>query len=403
MIGCDIMKLSQKSKSINPAITLALTSKAIEMIKDGVDVINFSSGEPDFETPDYIKKAGIDAIENLSLYSDSDGLKELREAIAKKLLKENNLKYSYNQIIVCHGAKQALNNAFFAILDEGDEVIIPAPYWTSYPEIVKNCGGKPVFIYTQKEDCFKVTTQMLESALTPKTKAIIINTPNNPTGMVYTEEELSQIANFAVENDLFVISDELYEKLIYSNKIKHTSIASLGKEIYDRTIIINGFSKCYAMSGWRIGYTASNKKIAKVMSNIQNHTTSSVNVIAQRAALEALTSSNPILEDILYEFKKRRDYISQQISDIPMLSSLRPKGAFYQFIDVSKLFGHKVDDIVIEDSEDVAKILLDKYRVCVVPCNMFGYKKYIRLSYTTNMQNIVEGINRIEQFVKQNF
>lgn len=397
------MKLSQRAQNIKPAITLELTSKAIEMIKDGIDVINFSSGEPDFETPDYIKKAGIDAIENFSSYSHSDGLKELREAIAKKLHKDNNLKYSYNQIIVCHGAKQALNNALFAILDEGDEVIIPAPYWTSYPEIVKKCGGKPVFIYTQKEDAFKVNTKMLKEKLTPKTKAIIINSPNNPTGMVYKEEELLEIANFVVENDLFVISDELYEKLIYSSKIKHISIASFGKEIYDRTIIINGFSKCYAMSGWRIGYTASNKKIANIMANIQNHTTSSVNIIAQRAALEALTSSNPILEDILYEFKKRRDYISQRISDIPMLSSLRPKGAFYQFIDVSKLFGSTIDDILIKDSEDIAKILLDKYRVCVVPCNMFGYEKYIRLSYTTNMQNIVEGINRIERFVKENF
>ena len=398
------MKLSQKAKNINPAITLALTSKAMDMIKEGIDVINFSSGEPDFETPDYIKKAGIEAIENFSLYaSPSDGLKELREAIAKKLHNENNIKYSYSQIIVCHGAKQALNNAFFAILNEGDEVIIPAPYWTSYPEIVKKCGGKPVFIYTQKEDLFKVNVNMLKQALTPKTKAIIINSPNNPTGMVYTEEELKEIADFVIENDLFVISDELYEKLIYSNKIKHTSIASLGKEIYDRTIVINGFSKCYAMSGWRIGYTASNKKIANIMSNVQSHTTSSVNVIAQKAALEALTSSNPVLDDILYEFKKRRDYIAQRISDIPMLSSLRPKGAFYQFIDISKLFGHIIDDITINDSEDVAKILLDKYRVCVVPCNMFGYEKYIRLSYTTSMQNIVEGINRIEQFIKQNF
>ncbi len=397
------MKLSQKAKNINPAITLALTSKAMDMIKDGIDVINFSSGELDFETPDYIKKASIDAIENFSLCSHSDGLKELREAIAKKLHKENNLNYNYNQIIVCHGAKQALNNAFFAILNEGDEVIIPAPYWTSYPEIVKKCGGNPIFIYTQKENLFKINVEMLKQVLTSKTKAIIINSPNNPTGMVYTEEELKQIADFVIENDLFVISDELYEKLIYSNKLKHISIASLGKEIYDRTIVINGFSKSYAMAGWRIGYIAANKKIADIMSNVQNHTTSSVNVIAQRAALKALTSDNPILEDILYEFKKRRDYTAQRISDIPMLSSLRPKGAFYQFIDVSKLFGYIIDDITIKDSEDVAKILLDKYKVCVVPCNMFGYEKYIRLSYTTSMQNLVEGINRIEQFIKQNF
>ena len=397
------MELSKKAKTINPAITLALTSKAMDMIKEGIDVINFSSGEIDFETPDYIKKAGIDAIENFSTYSHSDGLKELREAIAKKLKNENNIKYNYDQIIVCHGAKQALNNAFFAILNEGDEVIIPAPYWASYPEIVKKCGGKPVFIYTQKEDLFKVNIDMLKEALTPKTKAIIINSPNNPTGMVYTEDELKNIAEFAIENDLFIISDELYEKLIYSNKIKHTSIASLGKEIYERTIVINGFSKCYAMAGWRIGYTASSKKIANVMANVQNHTTSSVNVIAQRAALAALTSKNPVLDDILNEFKKRRDYISQRISDIPMLSSLRPKGAFYQFIDVSKLFGATIDDVTIKDSEDVARLLLDKYRVCVVPCNMFGYDKYIRLSFTNSMQNIVEGVNRIEQFVKHNF
>ncbi len=397
------MKLSKKAQEINPAITLSLKSKALDMINEGIDVINFSSGEPDFQTPDYIKNAAIDTIKTSSLYSPSDGLKELREAICNKLDIENNLKYNYNQIIVCHGAKQALNNAFFAILNEGDEVIIPAPYWSSYPEIVKKCGGTPIFIYTQKEECFKINIDMLKKVLTPKTRAIVINSPNNPTGMVYTEGELKEIANFAIENNLFVISDELYEKLIYSNKINHTSIASLGKEIYDKTIIINGFSKCYAMSGWRIGYTASNEKIAKIMGNLQNHTTSSVNIIAQKAALEALTSKNPILDDILYEFKKRRDYIVQRISDIPMLSSLKSKGAFYQFIDVSKLFGHKIGDVTIKDSEDVAKILLDKYKVCVVPCNMFGYDKYIRLSYTTDIKNIVEGLNRIEQFIKQNF
>ena len=397
------MKLSKKAKNINPAITLSLTCKAKDMVKEGIDIIDFSSGEPDFETPDYIKKAAIDAIKTCCFSSPSDGLKELREAISKKLQTENNLNYDYDQIIVCHGAKQALNNAFFAILDDGDEVIIPAPYWASYPEIVKKCGGKPIFIHTEKENCFKVNVDILKTVLTKKTKAIIINSPNNPTGMIYTKEELINIANFAVENDLFIISDELYEKLIYSNKIKHISIASLNEEIYQRTIIINGFSKCYAMSGWRIGYTASNKEIAKIMGNLQNHTTSSVNVVVQKAALKALTSNNDILDSILYEFKKRRDYIAQRISDIPMLSSLRPKGAFYQFIDVSKLFNYTIDGITIKDSEDVAKLLLNNYNVCVVPCNMFGYEKYIRLSYITNMQNIVEGINRIEKFIKDNF
>lgn len=397
------MKLSKKSKLINKALTLSLTSKANEMINSGIDVINFSSVESDFETPDYIKKAAVDAIINFSNYSHFDGLKELRMAISSKLKLENNLNYGIEQIIVSHGSKQALNNAIFAILDEGDEVIIPAPYVISYPEIVKKYGGIPKFIYTQKENCFKINIDMLKNVLSSKTKAIIVNSPNNPTGMVYTEMELLQIGKFAIENDLFIISDELYEKLIYSSKLKHISIASLSDELYKRTIIVNGFSKCYALSGWKIAYTASSKEIAEVISNVQSNTTDNVNIIAQKAALMALTYKNSILDEIINEFKRRRDYISQRISDIPMLSSLRPKGAFYQFIDVSKLFGKTIFDIKINDCEDVANILLEKYRVCVVPCKIFGYEKYIRLSFTTNFENIEEGINRIEKFIKTNF
>lgn len=396
------MKLSKKAQNIKPAITLSLTNMAIDLYNEGIDIVNFSSGEPDFEPPENIKQAAINAIKNGDFYSPSAGLKELRMSVCEKLKKENNLVYDYNQIVICHGAKHALNNAFFTILDEEDEVIIPAPYWPSYPEIVKKCGGVPIFVHTKKEYGFRVNVKMLESVVTNKTKAIIINSPNNPTGMVYTKEELEEIAKFAIEKDLFIISDELYEKLIYSSKLKHTSIASLGKEIYDRTIIINGFSKSYAMSGWRVGYTASNLEIATAIASLQSNLISNASIISQAAAIEAL-KDNKVIDDMLYEFKKRRDYTSQRISDIPLLSSLLPKGAFYLFIDVSKLFGYIIDDKEIKDSQDVAEILLDRYRVSVVPCNLFGYNNYIRLSYTTSMENIVEGINRIELFIKNNF
>ncbi|MFI3231336.1 MAG: pyridoxal phosphate-dependent aminotransferase [bacterium] len=397
------MNLSTRATSINKAIKLSLTSKAKQLLEDGFDIIDFSSGESFFDTPEHLKKIARESIDKQFYCNEASGMQELREAIAQKLLTENNINYDYNQVVVCHGAKHGLNNALFTILNDGDEVIIPAPYWTTYPEVVKRCGGIPVYIYTQKEDNFKVTREMLEEVATSKTKALIINNPNNPTGMVYTQEELEEIAEFAIKYDIFVISDESYEKLIYSNRIKYVSIASLNPEIYKRTITINGFSKGYGLSGWRIGYTASNLEIANIISNVQSHTISNVSIVAQNVALEALRTPDDIFDTNSFEFKRKRDYASERISDIPLFSSLTPNGAFYLFIDVSKLFGVTINNTTINDSEDLAKILLDECRVCVVPCNQFGYEKYIRFSYTASMSDLVEGINRIEKFIKSNF
>lgn len=398
------MQISNKAKNIRASETLSLSARAAKMREEGIDIISFGAGEPDFDTPDFIKQAAIDAInDNFTHYTAYEGCEELRRAIADKLKKDNNLDYDYTQIVVSNGSKHALNNAFAAILNPGDEVIVPAPFWLSYIEIIKMEYGVPVIVNTSKENAFKVNSSMLEKVLTDKTKAIIINSPNNPTGMVYTEEELKDIADFAVKNDLFVISDEIYEKLIYSSKLKHISIASLNKEIYERTIVINGLSKSHAMTGWRVGYTASPKEIAKAIGNIQSHSTSNVNSIAQKAAIAALTGEQSCVDEMLTEFKHRRDYISQRISDIPLLSSLLPKGAFYLFVDISKLCGNTIDGVEIKDSEDVAKILLESYNVAVVPCTVFGYENYIRISYATSMGDIVEGVNRIEKFVKNNF
>ncbi len=398
------MKLSDKINAIRASATLSISARAAKMKAEGIDIISFGAGEPDFDTPDFIKQAAIKAInENYTHYTAYEGCEELRRAIADKLKRENNLDYDYTQIVVSNGSKHALNNAFAAILDPGDEVIVPAPFWLSYIEIIKMEYGVPVIVNTYKEKSFKVNSSMLEKVLTDKTKALIINSPNNPTGMVYTESELKDIADFALKHDLFVISDEIYEKLIYSHKLRHISIASLNDEIYKRTIVINGLSKSHAMTGWRVGYTASSKEIAKAIGSMQSHSTSNVNSIAQKAAIAALTGDQSYVEQMLTEFKHRRDYIAQRISDIPLLSSLLPKGAFYLFVDISKLCSKTIDGIEIKDSEDVAKILLERYRVAVVPCNVFGYENYIRISYATSMSNIVEGVNRIEKFVKQNF
>lgn len=398
------MNLSKRALQIKPSETLSILEIANKMNDNGDDVVIFGAGEPDFNTAENIKQAAIDAInDDFTKYTPGAGIEELRKAICDKLKRENGLSYKYDQIVVSNGSKQALLNTFIAILDYGDEVIIPSPYWVSYPEIVKLAAGVPVIVETEKENCFKVTRSQLEDAYTEKTKAIILNSPSNPSGMVYSVQELQMIAGFAEEKDIFIVSDELYEKFIYSSKLKHTSIATLGKNIYDRTILINGLSKSHAMTGWRIGYSASTKQIAKVISNIQSHSTSNVNSIAQKAAVEALNGSQDKVFEMVEEFKRRRDYVAQRVSDIPFLSSLLPKGAFYLFVDISKLCGDEVSGTKINNASDVAKILLDKYKVAVVPCDSFGFENYIRLSYAISMEHIVKGIDRIEKFIKENF
>ncbi|MBR1442195.1 MAG: pyridoxal phosphate-dependent aminotransferase [Firmicutes bacterium] len=398
------MKLSEKASGICPSKTMSLAAMTRKMKQDGVPIIDFGAGEPDFDTPQHIKDAAKEALDNnFTKYAPSAGTEELRSAIADKLKNDNGLNYSYNEIVVSNGSKHALFNAFLAILEQGDEVIIPAPYWLSYTEMVSIAGGVPVIAYTNVMTGYKATEEILKKHLSEKTKAIIINSPNNPTGMVYTKEELEKIADFAVRNDIYVISDEVYEKLIYSGKMQHISIASLNNEIKKRTIVVNGLSKSYAMTGWRVGYTASDVTIASAISNIQSHTTSNINSIALKAAYAALKGDQSCVEEMLNEFKHRRDYIYQRVSDIPYLSCLIPKGAFYLFIDISKLCGEKVDGKKIKDGADVARILLDKYNVAVVPGESFGYDDHIRISFAVGMEDIVEGIDRIENFVKDNF
>ncbi|AEF17289.1 MULTISPECIES: pyridoxal phosphate-dependent aminotransferase [Thermoanaerobacterium] len=392
------MRLSDKALSISPSLTLDITAKANRMRKSGINVIGFGAGEPDFDTPDYIKEAAISAIkEGYTKYTPTSGILELKEAIVQKLKRDNNLSYDVSQIVVSNGAKQAIFNTLCAILNQGDEVIIPSPYWLSYPEMVKLAGGVPVFIDTAESNNFKITATQLEEAISDKTKAIIINSPNNPTGAVYNEEELKNIASLAVKHNIYVISDEIYEKLIYNGK--HVSIASFNEEIKNLTIIINGMSKAYSMTGWRIGYSVSNPEIAKLINNIQSHTTSNPNTIAQYASVTALNQGDDTIKTMVVEFKRRRDYMLQRINKIDGLKAIPPDGAFYIIINISNFIGTEIDETKINGSIAFANFLLEKAKVAVIPCLPFGNDNYIRVSYATSMKNIEEGFNRIENLL----
>lgn len=393
------MNLSKKHEKISPSLTLAISAKAKKMVKEGKDVISFGVGEPDFKTPENIRKRAMEVLEEGKIgYTPASGLMELKEAIKEKLLKDNNLEFDANDIVVSNGAKHSLYNTFQAILNEGDEVIVAAPYWVSYPELIKMAGGEPVIVKCSEANEFKFDIDELKNAINDKTKAIILNSPSNPTGSVYEKEELEAIAKLAIEKDLFIVSDEIYEKLIYEGK-KHISIASLSKEIKDRTIVINGMSKAYAMTGWRIGYTASNTKIAKLMSNIQSHATSNPSTIGQYASIEALKNSANEVEAMRLEFDKRRKNMIELINNINNLSCIAPKGAFYVMVNISKVKGSKINGKDIETSMDFANELLEKSNVAVVPGIAFGDDDFIRLSYANSMENIVEGIKRIENFL----
>ena len=396
------MKLSEKALGIKPSSTLSITEKAGVLRGEGKDVISFSVGEPDFDTPDHIKKAAIDAInEGFTKYTPAAGTVELRKAVAKKLKEYNGLDYDYTQIVISNGAKHSLINALMAIVNPGDEVVIPAPFWLSYAEMVRIAGGTPVIAYTKAENNFELSREILESAYTDKTKAVIVTTPSNPTGMVLTEKCLREIADFAVEKDIIVIADEIYEKLIYSKDKKHISIASFGKEIYERTITVNGVSKSYAMTGWRIGYTASSKQIAKLMASMQSHMTSNPNSIAQMAALAAIEGPQDCVEDMREKFEERRDYIYDRVAKMPYLKTLKPEGAFYLFVDFSGTYGKKYNDTVLESAAQIGALLLDEELIAVVPCADFGMPDYIRFSYATSNENIKKGMDRLEDFISK--
>ncbi|MGN1059645.1 MAG: pyridoxal phosphate-dependent aminotransferase [Clostridia bacterium] len=395
------MYLSKKAKSIQASTTLAIDSKFKAMKAEGIDVVGFGAGEPDFETPDYIKEAGIRAIrEGKTRYTPAAGTMELRKAVAEKFLRENGLSYEPTQIVVSNGAKHSLINAFTAILNPGDEVIIPAPFWVSYPEMVKLADGVPVIVEAKEADNFKVSVRALETALTPKTRALVLNSPSNPTGMVYTKEELEKIAAFAVEHDLYVVSDEIYEHLIYEGT--HVSIASLGEDIKNRTILINGVSKTYAMTGWRIGFAAACPEIAKVMANVQSHASSNPNSIAQAATVAALSGGREEIETMKKAFCERRNYMVERINSLPGVSCKKPQGAFYVLMNISALKGRELDGKVIRTSDDFAEVLLNNAKVAVVPCSGFGTDDFVRWSYAVSMDTIREGLNRLENFLKKN-
>lgn len=396
------MELSRKALCIKPSSTMAISSKATQLKAEGKDIVTFGVGEPDFDTPEHIRKAGIAAIESgKTRYTAAAGIPELRQAVCDKLKHDNDLEYEPAQVIISNGAKHSLMNVFMAILNDGDEVIIPAPYWLSYSEMVKIAGGEPVIIHTKKENQFMLTREELEQAYTKKTKAVVLTSPSNPTGMVTSYEDLKMIADFAVEKDIFVISDEIYEKLIYDENKKHISIASLGKEIYERTIVINGVSKSYAMTGWRIGYAAAPLEVAKLMGSLQSHMASNPNTIAQMATLAALNGSQDCVAEMCVEFKKRRDYIFEREEAIPLIQALKPEGAFYLFVDVSKTYGKKHEGVEINSAADFATVLLDKKFVAVIPCADFGMPDYIRLSYATSMELIKKGMDRLGEMIEE--
>lgn len=395
------MQLSQRALAVKGSVTLQIDTKAKEMKAQGIDVVSFGAGEPDFATPENIRKAAVEAMENgKTLYTPVPGEEALRKAICHKLAQDNGLHYQPKDIVVSNGAKHALFNSLQVLLNPGDEVLIPAPCWVSYPELTRMAGGVPVVIPGKAENRFKVTAQEMRPYITEKTKALILNTPNNPNGYVYTREELEEIAALAVETPFFVISDEIYEFIIYDGK-KHVSIASLGEEIKKQTIVINGVSKTYAMTGWRIGYSACETEIASVISRFQSQATSNANSIAQHASIAALLGPHEERDKMVAEFAARRKKLLSLIEKIPPLSAVEPEGAFYVMMRVDALYGKKYKGQCIKDSMMLADLILTHAHVALVPGKAFDAPDYCRLSYATSMEQIEKGMQRVAEFVKE--
>ena len=393
------MNLSKKANSISPSITLEITGKANELKAQGVNVMSFAAGEPDFNTPKNIIEAAIKAMDDgYTKYTKTSGIVELRKAICKKLHQENNLNYSEEQIVVSTGAKQCLANTFLAILNKGDEVILQNPCWVSYTELIKLADGVPVIVNCDENDGYKLSAKNIEKAVTSKTKAILLNSPHNPTGIVYNKNELEEIAQIAKKYNLIIISDEIYEKLIYDGE-EHVSIASLSEDAYERTIVINGLSKTYAMTGWRAGYTASSAKLAKIMSSVQSHMTSNVCSISQYAALEALTGPQDSINMMKNAFEERRNFMMKKLEEIDEVSFIKPQGAFYIMVNITYFIGKSINGVKINNSIEFAKMLLEEEKVAVIPGAAFGLENFIRLSYATSMEVIEEGLDRIKSFL----
>ncbi len=391
-------KLSNKALDITPSITLKISAMAKRMQDEGIDIIDFGAGEPDFVTPGFIIDAAKKALDKgFTHYTAAAGIPELKTAVANRMKRMYGLEYAPADIVISNGAKHSLFNVFASILNPGDEVLIPMPYWVSYPEFVRMSDGVPVFL--ESGSSFKVTAKQIKDAINPKTKALILNSPSNPSGAVYTRSELEEIARVAVEADIFVVSDEIYDELTYEGI--HTSIATLGKEIKDITIVVNGLSKTYAMTGWRIGYTASTKALADVMASYQSHATSNPNSIAQFAGIEALNGPQDDVAAMKRAFDKRRLLLCKLVNDIEGLSCRLPAGAFYVMMDITKLKGKKTaGGIEITGSMDFTEAVLKEVKTAVVPGLSFGADDYIRLSYATSEESIVKGMARISEFVK---
>ncbi len=391
------MKLTKRVLNMSPSPTMAITSKAKEMRAKGIDVIGFGAGEPDFDTPEHIKEAAKRAIdEGFTKYTPPAGIPELRKAVAEKLKDENGIDYDVSQIVITDGAKQALFSLVLSVIEEGDEVIIPAPYWVTYPEQVKFAGGKPVFVETKEENEFSLTLEDIEPAVTERTKLLILCTPNNPTGSAIDREELERIGKFCAERGILIASDECYEKLTYDG-FKHTSIASISEEIKSITVTINALSKAFSMTGWRVGYAAGPEEIISSMIKINSQSISNVNSIAQKAAVTALTGSQDFLKKWLKAFDERRRYMIEKLNEIPGVKCLLPKGAFYAFPNVKEL----IEKSELKDDFQLADYLLEKAKIAVVPGSAFGMAGYLRLSYATSMENIVEGLKRFKEAVEE--
>lgn len=392
-------ELSQIALAVEPSTTLAIDSMFKQMKAEGLDVIGFGAGEPDFPTPDHIKKAGIQAIENNETrYTPAAGTMELRKAVCQRLKEDCGLDYEPAQIAVSNGAKTCVYVALRALVNPGDEVILPAPYWVSYLELIQMVGATPVVVDASEAEHFKLTAEKLAAAITPKTKCIILNNPSNPTGMMYSRQELEAIAKVCVEKDIYVISDEIYYRLAYDNR-EFVSFAALGEEAKERTLLINGVSKSYAMTGWRIGYVAANAKVAKVIANYLSHCAGSACSISQKASAVALSSSQETVDEMRRAFEERRNYMVERMNSIEGVSCIKPEGAFYVMMNIEKLIGKELHGTVIRDADDFGNLFLKYGKVAVVPGTGFGAPNFVRWSYATSMENIQEGLNRLEKFL----
>ena len=392
--------LSTQARSVRASTTMAIDTQFKKMRAEGIDVIGFSVGEPDFPTPEHIKQAGIRAIENnLTKYTPTPGTLGVRQAVAKRLKEDWGLDYATDEIVVTGGGKPVLYGALKALVNPGDEIILPAPYWVSYYELIKMVGGVPVVVETTEEDGFNLTPDHLRAAITDKTKAIILNSPSNPTGMIYSRENLEAIAQVCTEADLYVIADEMYSKLIFDGK-EFVSFPTLSADAKARTILVNGASKTYAMTGWRIGFAAASREIIQIMSNYFSHSLSGTCSIAQAAAEEAFGGSQDEIETMRREFEQHRNYLYERMSRIPGVHPVRSEATFYMLMNLSQLIGKTLYGVEIHDADDFANVFLKEGLVAVVPCTGFGAPHYVRWSFAVSMENIKEGLDRLEKFLK---